>query len=158
VDARRVARVVPLVAARPVDRPFDYLVPDGMEVARGALVRVPFGARRVEGVVVGVAAASERGGDLRAIEAVTGAVLEAELDLAEWLADTSASTVSRALELVRPPAAPARPPERWLRAVTTDGATARQRDILRALERGPLPLARLLAETAAARETIARME
>jgi primosomal protein N' (replication factor Y) (superfamily II helicase) len=66
--------------------------------------------------------------------------------------------VSRALELMRPPAAPARPPERWLRAVTTDGATARQRDILRALERGPLPLARLLAETGAARETIARME
>lgn len=46
----RVAVLPPL----PFDGPFDYRVPEGMTVAEGAVVRVPFGGRAVVGVVWGV--------------------------------------------------------------------------------------------------------
>ena len=46
------ASIVPLLPVWRVDRVFDYLVPDSLELQVGALVRVPFGARRVRGIVV----------------------------------------------------------------------------------------------------------
>ncbi len=36
----------------PLDRTFDYLIPDGMQVAPGARVQVPFGKRTMTGLVV----------------------------------------------------------------------------------------------------------
>ena len=44
---RRVKVLFPL----PLDKPFDYLAPDGAAPAPGAFVRVPFGAREIVGVV-----------------------------------------------------------------------------------------------------------
>ncbi|KYP79756.1 primosomal protein N' [Ferroacidibacillus organovorans] len=48
----RYAEVAVLVRARAVDRLFDYLVPEGMELFAGDAVEVPFGAQRVEGYVL----------------------------------------------------------------------------------------------------------
>ena len=52
-----IARVQPLVAARAVDRPFDYAIPGELagQLERGSLVEVPFSGRDVRGVVVEVA-------------------------------------------------------------------------------------------------------
>jgi primosomal protein N' (replication factor Y) len=71
-----------------VDRPFDYCVPDSVPVALGSLVRVPFGGRRVRGIVVGL----RRGIPERALEDVAAVVVEPALSpppmdrLLEWLA------------------------------------------------------------------------
>jgi len=49
-----VAQVIVDVAAYPVDRPFDYLVPDEWHslIEVGSRVKVPFGPRNVLGFVV----------------------------------------------------------------------------------------------------------
>ena len=51
-----IAKVIVDVAAYPVDRPFDYLVPDEWVdlIERGSRVKVPFGARNVLGFVVDI--------------------------------------------------------------------------------------------------------
>lgn len=73
-----------------VDRPFDYLVPRDLAavVSSGWLVRVPFGGRRVRGVVVDVALRTPE----RDLEAVVASVLPVAPapppmpDLIEWVA------------------------------------------------------------------------
>ena len=51
-----IAEVITDVSAHPVDRPFDYAVPEGMAevIEPGARVRVPFGNRKVLGFVTGL--------------------------------------------------------------------------------------------------------
>ena len=44
-------RSVPVLVPMPVDRPFTYAVPDGVEVEPGSIVQVPLGPRKVIGVV-----------------------------------------------------------------------------------------------------------
>ena len=46
------ANVVVDLSAEAVDRLFSYAVPEGMAVAPGQLVEVPFGPRTLEGFVV----------------------------------------------------------------------------------------------------------
>jgi len=54
-----VLRVEPLTTARALRGPFDYRQPERMEPLEvGSVVRVPFGPRRVLGVVVELAEAS----------------------------------------------------------------------------------------------------
>ncbi|MED3660348.1 primosomal protein N' [Ureibacillus terrenus] len=52
----KIAEVIVDVSAYPVDRPFDYLIPDEMEelIECGCRVKVPFGARNILGFVVGI--------------------------------------------------------------------------------------------------------
>lgn len=91
-DASLLASVVVLVPAWRVDRTFDYAVPPALaeRVRPGILVRVPFGHRKVRGIVVGVA--PEGTGSGRALEAVGSVVLDAPLtpppldELFDWLA------------------------------------------------------------------------
>lgn len=59
-DLVSVAAVVPLVPVWRVDRTFDYLIPEDLDVRVGSLVAVTFGNRKVRGVVTSV---SERGPD-----------------------------------------------------------------------------------------------
>ena len=109
----------PLVTARAVDRAFDYAVPDDFEqrVVPGARVRVPLGAREVEGVVAAVEDGA--GADLKPVLEVTGQVPAPLLELAGWVAADYGSTLARALALVIPP----RPPRRRL-APSPYGETA----------------------------------
>lgn len=44
--------VVPVLVPLPSERPYSYLVPDGMSVQPGSVVRVPLGSRLVPGIVV----------------------------------------------------------------------------------------------------------
>ncbi|HMY26949.1 MAG TPA: hypothetical protein PLJ59_11550, partial [Solirubrobacterales bacterium] len=55
-----IARVEPLTTARALRGPFDYLIPERLEgIGAGTVLEVPFGRRRITGVVVEVAETSE---------------------------------------------------------------------------------------------------
>lgn len=86
----RLARVVVEVAPFHLDHPFDYLVPDDVEVAVGQRVQVAFAGRRVRGLVVGHAVDTEVAAHrLRPIARVLGEhrwVEEDELELLRWAA------------------------------------------------------------------------
>jgi primosomal protein N' (replication factor Y) len=148
-----IARVHPLVTARAVDQAFDYAAEGGVE--RGALVEVELGARTVRGVVTEV---SEGGGEgLKPVLGVVGSVPEPLLALAEWIAASYASTLSRAVGLVLPPAAGVRAPEPWVRLVTMEGATRRQAEVLAHVGLAPLPLSDLVESAGTTRDTVRRM-
>jgi primosomal protein N' (replication factor Y) len=59
VTEGRSGRVARVALDVPLPQLFDYLIPDGMDVIPGARVAVPFGPRRVVGVVVELADSSE---------------------------------------------------------------------------------------------------
>ena len=86
----RVAQVVVEVAPFHLDHPFDYLVPDDLEVEVGQRVQIVFSGRRVRGLVVGTAATSEvEPTRLRPIARVLGPhrwVRPDELDVLRWAA------------------------------------------------------------------------
>jgi primosomal protein N' (replication factor Y) (superfamily II helicase) len=73
-----------------LDRPFDYLVPDDVEVVAGQRVQVSFAGRRVRGLVVEVAASSDVPlARLRPLAKVLGDhvwVREDELEVLRWAA------------------------------------------------------------------------
>ncbi|WP_202617942.1 primosomal protein N' [Aureimonas leprariae] len=45
------ARIVPVLVPLPTERPYSYVVPEGMQVEPGSIVQVPLGPRQVAGVV-----------------------------------------------------------------------------------------------------------
>ena len=107
--AAAIARVEPITTARALQGPFDYLLGEELRghVGVGTMLVVPFGRRRLLGVVVGLASASEVPRErllepLRALEPGLPAELVA---LARWVAAEYCSTFARALGLVLPPGA-----------------------------------------------------
>jgi primosomal protein N' (replication factor Y) len=105
-----IAQVEPMTTTRALRGPFDYRLPEELRAGAGAvdvgsMLVVPFGRRKVLGVVVGLADSSEVAADkllvpLRALELGVPAEL---VELAEWLAREYCSTTPRALSLVLPP-------------------------------------------------------
>ncbi len=101
-----IARVEPLTTARALRGPFDYRIPREMEgVGVGSVLLVPFGRRRILGLVVGVGDHTEVPQE-KLVEPV--APLEAGVppelvELGMWLADAYCSTPARGLALVLPP-------------------------------------------------------
>jgi len=143
-----IARVALPVA---VDRLFDYWIPAGLDVACGAIVRVPLARRRVVGVVLEIAQASEvRREDIIAVDEVVDApALPQDVrELAAFVAGYYQSAPGLACALALPP----------LKRAAPDGAaaplrlTAPGRDALAtALRRAPAQRAlyeRLAAEGA----------
>jgi len=154
-----IAKVEPLTTARTLRGPFDYRLPAALaEVEVGALLVVPFGRRRVLGVVVDLASESSIPPERLAapINALEQGVPADLVRLAHWIADEYCSTPARALGLVLPPGAGTGPSPR-VRArsalaaeLTTEGAAAlddrarlgtRQRAALEALRAADAPLA-----------------
>ena len=104
----KVAEVVPLLRVRPLgDRLFDYAVPSEWAelISVGSVVRVPFGARRTRGVVVGVGERPmEAVAGLREIEGVEPRSISSELlDLAEIVRSRYLASLESCLRLVVPP-------------------------------------------------------
>ncbi len=101
-----IAQVEPLTTARALRGPFDYLLPEALSgVGVGSLLVVPFGRRRVLGVVTGLAETTEIEPDRLAapLEALELGVPPELVRLAAWLAAEYCSTPARALGLVLPP-------------------------------------------------------
>jgi primosomal protein N' (replication factor Y) (superfamily II helicase) len=101
-----IARVEPLTTARALRGPFDYRLPERLgEVGVGSVLLVPFGRRRVIGVVVEVAESSELPPErlVEPIEALAAGATPELVQLGLWVAREYCSTPARGLELVLPP-------------------------------------------------------
>ena len=101
-----IAKVEPLTTARALRGPFDYRLPDRMrDVGVGTVLRVPFGRRRILGVVVDLAERSELAPERLAepIEALEAGATPELVRLGLWVAREYSSTPSRGLSLVLPP-------------------------------------------------------
>ncbi|MQA76423.1 MAG: hypothetical protein GEU88_19210, partial [Solirubrobacterales bacterium] len=101
-----IAKVEPLTTARALRGPFDYRLPERLgEVGVGTVLRVPFGRRRVLGVVVELAEHSSLPPERLAepIEALAAGAPAELVRLGLWVAHEYCSTPARGLELVLPP-------------------------------------------------------
>ncbi len=101
-----IARVEPLTTARALRGPFDYLIPERLgEVGIGTVLEVPFGRRRITGVVVEVAETSEVPPEKLAepIRVVGTGTTSELVGLGRWIATEYCSTPARGLGLVLPP-------------------------------------------------------
>jgi primosomal protein N' (replication factor Y) len=102
---QRLASVVPLIPVWRLDRAFDYRVPHSLGVEVGSLVRVPFGRRRVRGVVVEV----ERRVPDRPLEDVAGLVVAPPMcpppldRLISWVSERYCAPRGLAFRRVVPP-------------------------------------------------------
>jgi primosomal protein N' (replication factor Y) len=101
-----IAKVEPLTTARALRGPFDYRLPEEMDgVQVGSVLVVPFGGRRVLGVVVEIAQASELPPARLAqpVEVHEAGVPDELVRLGKWAAREYCSTPARGLGLVLPP-------------------------------------------------------
>ncbi len=101
-----IAKVEPLTTARALRGPFDYLLGGSMGgVGVGSVLRVPFGNRRVLGVVVDVAEHSDVPPEKLAepLAALEADVPPELVRLGLWVAQEYVSTPARGLALVLPP-------------------------------------------------------
>jgi primosomal protein N' (replication factor Y) (superfamily II helicase) len=127
----------------PVQSPFTYRVPESLPLPeRGVRVVVPFGARRVVGVVTGTAAAVP-GATLKDVAEVldeSPLVPPPLLDLAAWVADYYLAPPGECFRLVLPPAG-----IRASRAVARldPGAALQDDPVVLALRNGPLRVSTL---------------
>ena len=137
-----IARVQPLTTTRRLSGPFDYALPE-QPVRVGSVVRVPFGRQALDGVVVGLADATELAPER--LVAPTSVreddVPEDLVDLALWMAREYCSTPARALSLVLPPRGKPRT-ELWARRTDAPLDGERLTDNQRALLDGLPALAR----------------
>ena len=171
-----IAKVEPLTPARSLRGPFDYRLAGALEdVGVGSMLVVPFGRRRLLGVVVDVADESELPPERLAepIAALEADVPQSLVALGLWVAREYVSTPARGLALVLPPGTgtgAGRPlrPKRSLRAAITpageaalaEGARmgARQRAALEALAGAPLGAAALARRTGCSHSTLRSLE
>ena len=171
-----IAKVEPLTPARALRGPFDYLLDGSLEaVGVGSMLVVPFGRRRLLGVVVGVAEESELPLERLAqpLAALEADVPRSLVELGLWVAREYVSTPARGLALVLPPGTgtgAARPlvPRRSLRAAITPAGEAllseggrlgsRQRVALEALREGPAGAAALAQRAGCGHSTLRSLE
>ena len=101
-----IARVEPLTTARALRGPFDYLIPERLpEIGVGTVLEVPFGRRRIPGVVVDLAedirsSAEKLAEPVRMLGTATTPEL---VELGLWIAREYCSTPARGLGLMLPP-------------------------------------------------------
>jgi primosomal protein N' (replication factor Y) len=172
-----ILRVEPLTTARALRGPFDYRRPEAMgELGVGSVVRVPFGPRRMLGVVVEVAATSELPPERLAepIEALESGAPPELVALGLWVAREYCSTPSRGLQLVLPPGTGSGRGGRSVRSkvelraeILPAGEAAlsggerlgvKQRAVLEALRAGEMSGAELAAAVGSDRQTLRRLE
>ena len=100
-------RVVVDVAPAHLDHPFDYVVPEGLDLRVGQRVRVPFAGRRRAGWIVEVDAEPETEPDrIRPLAGVDGPTVwfdTADLRLYHWIADRYAGSLADVLRHALPP-------------------------------------------------------
>ena len=173
-----IAQVEPLLTTRSVRGPFDYRLPDSMEaVGVGSILVVPFGRRRVKGVVVGISETTDVPDAKLAepLEALEAGVPPELVELGRWAGEEYCSTPARGLGLTLPPGIGSGAQARSVRALTelqveatAEGLAAvdsgearlglRQRAVLRALAAGPRTARTLASAAGSDRATIRRLE
>ncbi len=173
----KIAKVEPLTSARALRGPFDYLIPEDMEVAVGSLLLVSFANRDRLGVVVELAEDTDLDPERLSVpRALVGSTTPELVELGLWVADRYCSTRSRGLALALPPGSGTGSRPRWLkprteriatltdegrRAIGAEGSRLgeRQRAALSALaEHDELSTARLRAVAEADSTVLKRLE
>jgi primosomal protein N' (replication factor Y) len=162
-----IAKVEPLTTARALRGPFDYRIPSGMAgVGVGSVLVVPFGRRRIHGLVVDLVPTSELPPErlVEPLECLEAGVPPELVALGLWVADRYCSTPARGLALVLPPgtgtagtASGGRTRELLSAALTQEGRRAlrpeatrlgpRQHAALQTLAGGPMLVAELAARS-----------
>ncbi|QMV40260.1 primosomal protein N' [Cohnella cholangitidis] len=151
-----VARVIVDVPSRDTDRTFDYLIPDRLVgwVEIGSRVAVPFGPRKLQGIVTGLAEdADVEYAKLKPLDDLLDAVppLSPELvELGEWMSRRWLCPLTVALQAMLPAALKGRT-EKYVfpaaGAVWSDEETAESGGLLLALLKGkPIKLTSLLQQ------------
>lgn len=173
-----IAKVEPLLTTRSVRGPFDYRLPDSMPgVEVGSVLVVPFGRRRVKGIVVGLAETSEvpEAKLAEPLEALEAGVPPELVELGRWVGEQYCSTPARGLGLTLPPGTGGGADARRVKSLseleveaTPEGEAAlaggearlglRQRAVLRALAAGPRTTRALASAAGSDRATIRRLE
>jgi primosomal protein N' (replication factor Y) (superfamily II helicase) len=171
-----IAKVEPLTPARALRGPFDYLLDGSLAgVGVGSMLVVPFGRRRLLGVVVDLTEESELPPERLAqpLAALEADVPQSLVSLGLWVAREYVSTPARGLALVLPPGTgtgAARPvrPRRSLRASITPAGEAllrdggrlglRQRAALEALGDGGVGAATLARRVGGGHSTLRSLE
>jgi len=170
-----ILRVEPLTTARALRGPFDYRRPAAMEALEvGSVVRVPFGPRKLLGVVVELAETSELAPERLAepIEALESGAPEELVALGLWVAREYCSTPSRGLQLVLPPGTgtggrTVRSKVELRAEILPAGEEAlgggdrlgvKQRAVLEALRAGEMSSGELTTAVGADRQTLRRLE
>ena len=170
-----IVKVEPLTTARALRGPFDYRIPAQMpDLEVGSVVRIPFGPRRILGVVVELAEASELPPERLAepIEALEAGVPAELVRLGLWVAREYCSTPSRGLQLVTPPGTgtslrSVRSRVELRAEIAAPGEVAlgggerlgvRQRAVLEALRAGEMSAGELADAVGADRQTLRRLE
>jgi len=173
-----IAKVEPLTTARALRGPFDYLMGDGLiadGVGVGSVLVVPFGPRRLLGVVVQLAETSDLDPKRLAepIEALEADVPADLVRLGLWVAQEYVSTPARGLALVLPPGTGTgsgrrtKARESLAATLTTAGRAAledgtrlgsRQRTGLEALTEGPLRVSDLARVSGCDHASVRRLE
>jgi len=170
-----ILRVEPLTTARALRGPFDYRRPEAMEgLEVGSVVRVPFGPRKLLGVVVELAETSELASERLAepIEALESGAPAELVRLGLWVAREYCSTPSRGLQLVLPPGTgtggrTVRSKVELRAEILPAGEEAlsgggrlgvKQRAVLEALRAGEMSGAELTAAVGSDRQTLRRLE
>lgn len=129
----------------PRAKPFDYLVPQGMEVEVGFRVRVPLGKRSLWGIVVSVSPSPSYPGALQPVQEVGGpAVSQEVLSLIQEVAGRSFVSPGLSLGRLVPPRAQARA-RRYLLSVPPHKARALLEELARKAPAQARALAALLA-------------
>jgi primosomal protein N' (replication factor Y) len=170
-----VLRVEPLTTARSLRGPFDYRRPEAMDdLEVGSVVRVPFGPRKLLGVVVELAETSELAPERLAepIEALEAGAPAELVRLGLWVAREYCSTPSRGLQLVLPPGTgtggrTVRSKLELRAEILPAGEEAlsgggrlgvKQRAVLEALREGEMSSGELTAAVGSDRQTLRRLE
>jgi primosomal protein N' (replication factor Y) len=170
-----ILRVEPLTTARALRGPFDYRQPASMEdLEVGSVVRVPFGPRKLLGVVVELAETSELAPERLAepIEALESGAPAELVRLGLWVAREYCSTPSRGLQLVLPPGTgtggrTVRSKVELRAEILPAGEEAlsgggrlgvKQRAVLEALRGGEMSAGELAAAVGSDRQTLRRLE
>jgi primosomal protein N' (replication factor Y) (superfamily II helicase) len=171
-----ILRVEPLTTARALRGPFDYRQPEDMEnLGVGSVVRVPFGPRKLLGVVVELAETSEIPPERLAepIEALESGAPAELVRLGLWVAREYCSTPSRGLQLVLPPGTgtgkghAVRSKVELRAAILPAGEAAldggerlgaKQRAVLEALRAGEMSSGELATAVGSDRQTLRRLE
>lgn len=149
-----VARVIVDVPSRDTDRTFDYLIPDRLAgwVEVGSRVAVPFGGRKLQGIVTGFAEEADiEYAKMKPIDDLMDAIppLSPELvELGEWISKRWLCPLTIALQAMLPAALKGRT-EKYVfpaaNAQWSEEETAQSGGLLLALQKGePLKLTSLL--------------
>lgn len=147
-----------------LERSFTYSVPEAMQeqMAVGQLVWVPFGARRLQGIVVGLANATEieNTRDVQEIVATRPFVTETQIELARWMAQKYLAPLADCVWLFLPPGIEAKVETLLERDETVpppDDLTQKQRAVLEKISaRGLLKTTQLTVNEQTAAEALVR--